>query len=177
MPTSAIIRSAVILIGVFASDLGRRAVTARRLLRPLIIAGAAGAAYLSGFATSGSGLALELAGTGAGALLGLIAASLIQVERNPGDGQAFTRAGIGYALIWIAAISARLAFIYGSNHWFSSSLNSWMLTHQITVDALTDALVLMALAMTVTRTLSLVIRSRAGAGGHVDSVRIADSGI
>ena len=58
-------------------------------------------------------------------------------------------------------IGARLAFIYGTNHWFHASLASWLQTHHITGDALTDALVLMALAMTVARTLSLVARGRA----------------
>ena len=139
MPTSAIILSAAILIGVLISDLGRRAVTTRRLRRPLIVAGAAGA--------------------GAGALLGLLAASLMRVEHDPGSGGVFTRAGIGYALIWIAVVATRLAFIYGSGHWFSSSLDSWMLAHQITADALTNGLILMALAMTTARTLSLLARS------------------
>jgi hypothetical protein len=159
MPTSAIILSAAILIGVLISDLGRRAVTTRRLRRPLLVAGAAGATYLTAFATSGDGLALELAGAGAGALLGLLAASLMRVEHDPGSGGVFTRAGIGYALIWIAVVATRLAFIYGSGHWFSSSLDSWMLAHQITADALTNGLILMALAMTTARTLSLLARS------------------
>ena len=35
MPTSAIILSAAILLGVLSSDIGRRAITTHRLLRPL----------------------------------------------------------------------------------------------------------------------------------------------
>jgi hypothetical protein len=160
MSSSALILSAAILVGVFLSDLGRRAVTAHRLLRPLIIAGVAGASYLTAFATSGAGLALELAGAGAGALLGLLAAALMRVDHDPRDGRAVTQAGVGYALIWIIVIGARLAFIYGTSHWFSAGLGSWMHTHQITAAALTDALILMALAMTTARTLSIVARSR-----------------
>jgi hypothetical protein len=165
MPTNAIILSAVILIGVLLSDLGRRPVTTRRPRRPLIIAGAAGAMYLTAFAASGAGLALELAGAGAGALLGLFAAGFMRVEHDPSNGEVYTRAGIGYALIWIATVSARLAFIYGTGHWFSTSLDSWMLAHHITADALTNGLILMALAMTAARTLSLLARSHAGANG------------
>jgi hypothetical protein len=170
MPTSAIIVSAAILIGVLLSDLGRRALTTHRLLRPLLVAGGAGAMYLTTFATSGSGLALELAATGVGALLGLAAAAIVHVEQDA-DGTAFTRAGSAYALIWTVVVGARLAFIYGSEHWFSASLDSWMLSHHITADALTNALILMALAMTSARTLSLLVRSRSGAIADVDTVR------
>jgi hypothetical protein len=177
MPTSAIILTAAILIGVFISDLGRRAVTTHRLLRPLMIAGGAGAAYLTAFATSGSGLALEMAGVGAGALLGLLAAGFMRVEYDQRSGTTFSQAGTGYALVWIATAAARLAFVYGSQHWFSGSLDSWMLHHHITAGALTDTLILMALAMTSTRTLSLFARgNRSRMIGRLAGVGIADSG-
>jgi hypothetical protein len=162
MPASALILTAAILVGVLVSDVGRRAVTTHRLLRPLVIAGVAGAAYLTNFATSGAGLALEFAGAGVGAILGLLAASLMAVDRDA-DGTAWTRAGAAYVLVWIAAAAGRLAFIYGSSHWFSGSLDSWMHVHHVTVAALTDALVLTALAMTTARTLSLLVRSRSTA--------------
>lgn len=173
MPTSAIILSAVILAGVLISDLGHRAITTHRLLRPLMIAAGVGTFYLGAIATSGAGLALELACTGAGALLGLLASSLMRVEQDPNGSRAFTRAGISYALIWIVTIAARLTFIYGSSHWYSTSLGSWMGAHQITADALTDALVLMALAMTVARTLALLIRGRTIANVQLARVRTA----
>ena len=175
MPTSALILTAVILVGVLGSDLGRRAITAHRLIRPLIVAGVAGALYLTAFATSGDGLAIELAGAGTGVLLGLLAASLVRLEHEPATGTTFTRAGIGYALIWIVTATARLAFIYGSSHWFSASLDSWMFSHHITADALTDALIVMALAMTSARTLSLIVRSRLAADPQ--SRRLVDAGI
>ncbi len=167
MPTSALILTAVILTGVFLSDLGHRAVGGRRLHRPLIIAGIAGSIYLTALATSGAGLALELAAAGTGAVLGLLAASFMHVEHDAANGEVFTRAGIGYALIWIATAAARLAFIYGAQHWFAGSLDSWMLAHHITADVLTDALVLEALAMTIARTISLYARSRPGANDRL----------
>ncbi len=176
MPTSALILSAAILIGVLASDLGRRAVTHSRLRRPLLIAGIAGSMYLSAFATKGDGLAVELAGAGVGAVLGLLAGSMMRVEHDS-DGQAFTRAGAGYAAIWVAVVGTRLAFIYGSEHAFSASLNSWMLTHHVTTAALTNGLVLMALAMTVARTLSLIARARLGENGRLGHAKLGRSNV
>jgi hypothetical protein len=164
MPTSALILTAAILFGVLVSDLGRRAITTHRLVRPLMVAAGAGAFYLTAFATSGTGLALEMAGAGAGALLGLLAASLMRVEHEPQSGTTSTQAGVSYALVWIVVAAARLAFIYGSSHWFSGSLDHWMLVHRVSADALTDTLIVMALAMTSARTLSLAVRSRQAAG-------------
>jgi hypothetical protein len=170
MPTSALILSLAIIAGVLFSDLGRKAVTHRRLMRPLIIVGVAGATYLSALATSGTGLAIEIAGAAVGAVLGLGVGALMRVRRDERDGGVLTQAGFGYAAVWVTVIGARLAFIYGSTHWFAHSLGSWMLANQVTEAALTDALVLMALAMTGARTLSLIVRSRAAstgtAGGH-----------
>jgi hypothetical protein len=176
MPASALILSAVILVGVLTSDLGRRAVTRSRLRRPLLIAGIAGSMYLSAFATKGDALAVELAGAGAGAVLGLLAGSLMRVEHD-GDGQAFTRAGASYVLIWIAVVGTRLAFIYGSEHVFSASLGSWMVAHHVTTAALTNGLVLMALAMTVARTLSLIARARMGENGRVGHATLGQSNV
>jgi hypothetical protein len=160
MPTSALILSAAILAGVLSADLGRKAVTAHRLSRPLIVAGVVGVAFLSAFATSGTGLALELAAAGTGAALGLLVAAFMHVEHDRDNGAAFTNAGAPYALLWVAVVGARLTFIYGSEHWFSGSLNSWMVAHHVGVNALTDALILLALSMTVARTLSLFVRVR-----------------
>jgi hypothetical protein len=161
MPLSAIILTVAILFGVLSSDLGRRVITTHRLIRPLLVAGGAGALYLAGFATSGAGLALELAGVGAGALLGLLAASRMQIEHDSATGRTSTLAGAGYALVWIVVAAARLAFIYGSQHWFSAGLDSWSIAHHVTADALTDSLIVMALAMTSARTFSLIVRAHA----------------
>jgi hypothetical protein len=165
MPTSALILTIAILFGVVSADIGRRAITPRRLLRPLLIAAGAGAVNLTAFATSG-----------AGALLGLLAASLMHVEHDHESKTVFTQAGGGYLAVWIAAAAARLAFIYGSNHWFSADLGRWMLSHHVTTGALTDGLILLALAMTTFRTLSLVVRSRAAANSGVGAASLADAG-
>ena len=153
----------MILAGVLFSDLGRRAITRSRLVRPLLIAAGAGALFLAAVATSGAGLTIEIAGTATGILLGLFAGSLMRIERSDVDGTVDTRTGAAYAVVWIVVIGARLAFIDGTSHWFNASLASWMHTNQITANALTDALILMALAMTVARTLSLLARARMSA--------------
>ena len=66
-------------------------------------------------------------------------------------------AGAAYGAFWTVIIGARLLFTYGANHWYHAQIQHWMVTNGITVDALTDALIFMAVAMAVTRTLRLAL--------------------
>ena len=56
-------------------------------------------------------------------------------------------------------IGGRAAFSYGCSHWFPDQLVHWMIADQVPVAAITDALVFMAIAMLVTRTLGLWARA------------------
>ena len=100
--------------------------------------------FLKAFATHGDGLGLELVAVIAGVVAGLCAARLTHGYLSPRTGRPVSRTGVGYAALWIGVIGARAAFSYGSEHWFSSQLGHWMMHHHVTVDALTDSLLLMA---------------------------------
>ncbi len=60
-------------------------------------------------------------------------------------------------------IAARSCFSIGAVHWFNHPLATWMANHQLTSAAITDTLIIMAVAMTLartrTRTLSLAVRA------------------
>jgi hypothetical protein len=162
--TSVLITTAVILALVLASDLGTHKVGALRLIRPFIAAAVVIPLYLKGVATSGNGLWLELAGAGAGLVMGLIAAARMQVTRDPGTGNVVSRAGVGYAAVWAGVSAARLFFDYGSHHLFAAQLVHWGMTYQITIVALTDSLIFFSIAMLLSRTGSLAIRASRARG-------------
>ena len=82
------------------------------------------------------------------------------VYRSPTTNKAVSRAGFAYAGLWTIVIGARAAFSYGSTHWFSHSLSTWMTQHSITGPAITDGLIFMAVAMLLTRTIAMAIRAR-----------------
>ena len=159
MSASIWIINLVVLAAVLEADLGHRKITRSRLIRPLIIAAVIAAFWISGIAGSGTGLWVELAGIGTGIVLGLVAAALMRVYAD--RGRPYSYAALPYALLWVVVVGARLWFAYASNHDIRVPVGTWMFAHQLTTSAFTDAFVFLALAMVLTRTGSLAVRSRA----------------
>jgi hypothetical protein len=157
MPASVWIINLVVLTVVLEADLGTRKITWMRLGRPLVLAAVVISFYLKGIAGSGDGLTFELGLTALGLVAGLAAGAIFDVLR---DAKGFPRskAGAGYAALWVAVISARIGFAYATSH--SRSLQMWLGTHHITGAALTDALIFMAAGMLLARTFTLLARSR-----------------
>jgi hypothetical protein len=164
--TSVLIVTIVILTMVLASDLGTRKITRLRLARPFLAAGAIVPFYAKAVAGSGNGLLLEIAGAAAGLAAGVLAAAFMRVRRDTVTGIVSSRAGAGYAAVWVAVSAGRLVFDYGSHHWFGSALVAWGTTHQISIAALTDALIFFSLAMVLARTGSLAARIHRARTSH-----------
>jgi hypothetical protein len=157
----------VLLAAVLEADLGaHREITKFRILRPLVLAAAIVPLFTEKISTRGEGLTIELAGIAAGLAGGLLALTLIKTYHSEKTDKPVTRAGWGYALLWIVVIGARALFSYGAEHWFRDQLGSWMAANSVSSAAITDGLILMAVAMLLTRTAGLVIRSRAVSGGE-----------
>jgi hypothetical protein len=154
--TEAMIVNGIVLTTVLATDLGpARKIGPMRLARPLIAAAVIIPLFVDSPVTHGTGLLVELAGVLAGLLAGLAAAALIRVYRNPATGKPASSAGVLYALLWTAVIGARAAFSWGSVHWFSGPLVAWGIANHVSVAALTDGLIFMAITMVLVRTASL----------------------
>jgi hypothetical protein len=157
----ALILNGIVLLVVLEADLGQhRKIGWFRILRPFVTSAVAVFIFIKAVTTSGTGLTLELTLAAVGLVIGLAATALMGVYRSPTTHKPVSRAGFGYAALWIVVIGARTAFSYGSVHWFGSQLDHWMAQHAVTSAALTDALLFMAIAMVVTRTAGLALRAR-----------------
>jgi len=158
--TDAMIVNGVVLATVLATDLGpARKIGPMRLLRPVIAAAVIIPLFIKNPVTHGNGLTVEIAGTVAGLLVGLAAAALMGVYRSPETGRPVSRAGAPYAALWIVIVGARAAFSYGAEHWFAGPLVSWAVANQVSVAAITDGLIFMAVAMVLVRTAGLAARA------------------
>jgi hypothetical protein len=158
--TNAMIVDGAVLAAVLGTDLGAaRKIGPMRILRPLVIAAVIIPLFIATPVTHGTGLAVEIAGLAAGLLGGLAATALVKVYRSPETGRPVSRAGAPYAIFWTLVIGARAAFSYGATHWFHPQLVSWGIAHQVTLAAITDGLIGMAVLMVLVRTIGLGVQA------------------
>ena len=151
MTTSQYLLNVGLLAFVLWANLGTRTVRRSRFTLPLLLVAIAAVVFLRDVPTLGNDLALEVVGVVAGAVLGLVAAALVRVDRDSSD-QLVMRAGLAYAALWIAVIGGRMLFAYGADHWFSGGIGQFSSDHAITgADAWTATFILMALSMVVVR--------------------------
>lgn len=159
-----------VLAAVLANDLGHRRLTARRIVRPLVISAVVIAFFVGAPALGGAGLALEAGGAVAGLLLGGASSLAMRVDRS--HGEVMTSAGAAYAAVWTILVALRLGFAWGAQNVFGRALGQWMASTGISAAALTDAFILFSIGMVVARTLSIAARAwlPASSAGRVAEV-------
>ncbi|MFB7666051.1 hypothetical protein ACFC1R_19210 [Kitasatospora sp. NPDC056138] len=152
--------SGTVLVVILASDLGRRRVTAMRLIRPLIAVAIVMALFFHSPKLGGNDLSLQLVGVGTGIILGLTAGAMLPAHLDS-NGQVYTRAGILYALFWIVMSAARVLFVYGIEHWYTARIIEFAVKYRISgPEVFSNSLVLMALATVLARTVVVMNRRR-----------------
>lgn len=144
---------------VLARDLGHRRISWLALLRPIVLPLVMIPFVGVDWDFAGNGLALEAAAVLVGLGVGVLANAFMKVSRGA-DGQAYTDAGLAYAVVWIVATAARQALIYGTQHWFTRDLGMFLMDHQVSVAAFADSIVFLSVLPLVGNRLLLLARVR-----------------
>jgi hypothetical protein len=130
------------------------------LVLPVALVGAAAAYYLRSVPTAGHDVLFDLVLAAIGATLGTLCALATHMRRGQ-DGVALARAGILAAVLWIVGIGARIGFALWSSHGGGPAIERFSIAHSITSSsAWVAAIVMMALAEVIARTLVLRLRAR-----------------
>jgi hypothetical protein len=152
----------IALIGLVVLQIRGRRLDRRALVLPLVLVTWAGSQYLHGIPTAGNDLALIALAVAVGLSLGISSGLLTRVEVGR-DGVAVARATLGAAVLLATGISARLAFSLYAEHGGGPGIARFSIAHHLTPSGWVTALVLMAFAEVVSRTLTLWARMpRAG---------------
>jgi hypothetical protein len=149
------------LIAIVLLQIRGRRISARSLALPIGIVAFAAVDYLHGVPTTGNNFILVLAGAVTGLVLGIGCGLATKVFRGSG-GAAIAKAGPVAAVLWLAGISARLAFAEYGSHGGQAAIARFSAAHHITsAQAWVACLVLMALAEVLSRTAVIAFRYRA----------------
>jgi hypothetical protein len=160
MTTTEIILFAGLALYLIASQLGRHPLSTRRFVTPLVAVVAVALLYLKTIPTAGGDLPFEFICTAVGLACGVLAASLVRVERDGRSGRIVVQAGVAYAAVWALVFGGRLAFGWAASGVWRTAVGQFSLAHEITgTAAWTAAFVLMAIAMVGARTLVLAARA------------------
>jgi hypothetical protein len=175
MTASIVILQLAVLAVVLESDLGRRKIGWFRVMRPVVSVVAIAPFFFTTLPTARNDLILQAAGALAGVLLGLVSVSplLVSVSYDPvwrprgfrtartrARPAAVSRAGLGYAAIWIAVTVARLGFAYGAQHLFPAGLGRFLADHMLSGTALANAFIFLSVGMDLSRSVLLWARGR-----------------
>jgi hypothetical protein len=165
-----------LFVFVLATQLGRRQITARKLVMPVVLVGGIGARYLVHLPAGSMSHLLEAGGLAVGLIFGLVSVVVVKVSADPTTGRPYTTAGWGYAAVWTVALAARMAFAYGSTHCFAAPLAAFSAAHHVPGAAYAAAFVLMVVTMIAVRSAAVTIRSH-HAGAPVDWNELTQKGI
>ena len=154
-PTDYLIDSVLILLVLL--QVKERTLTTKSLIRPLVIVGAAAANYLHGIPTAGNDLVLVGILALLGGAIGLASAKTV-IMRAGDDGTVLARAGWASGFFWVLGMGSRFAFIYWITHFGGSTIAQFSAQHAITMNTWSVALLAMAVAEVVSRSVLMAAR-------------------
>jgi hypothetical protein len=154
--TDYLIDSALVLLVLL--QIKERKLTAKALIRPLVIVAIAVANYLHGIPTAGNDLVLIVVLALVGLLIGVGSGQAVMMRRDS-DGEVLARAGWISGFFWVLGMGSRFAFLIWVNNGGAATIGHFSATHSITSgEAWTVALLAMAVFEVCGRSLIQALR-------------------
>lgn len=151
-----------LLISLVVHQIRGKRLTVFGLLWPMGLVGWAAVTYLHGIPTAGNDLTLTLGGAVVGLMLGTLCAHFTAVHFGS-DGVAVAKAGWLAAALWVFGMTARVAFALYAQNGGGPLIGRFSAAHGITsAQAWVSALIVMAIAEVLGRTMVLAWRSQLG---------------
>jgi len=154
--TDYLIDSALVLLVLL--QIKERKLTAKALIRPLVIVAIAVANYLHGIPTAGNDLVLIVVLALVGLLIGVGSGQAVMMRRDS-DGEVLARAGWISGFFWVLGTGSRFAFLIWINNGGAATIGHFSATHSITSgEAWSVALLAMAVFEVCGRSLVQALR-------------------
>ena len=154
--TDDLMDSALVLLVLL--QIKERKLTAKALIRPVVIVAIAVANYLHGIPTAGNDLVLVVVLALVGLLIGVASGQAVMMRRDV-DGEVLARAGWISGFFWVLGMGSRFAFLIWINNGGAATIGHFSATHSITSgEAWTVALLSMAVCEVCGRTLVQALR-------------------
>jgi hypothetical protein len=154
--TDYLIDSALVLLVLL--QIKERKLTAKALIRPVVIVAIAVANYLHGIPTAGNDLVLVVVLALVGLLIGAASGQAV-IMRRDADGEVLARAAWMSGLFWVLGMGSRFAFLIWVNNGGAATIGHFSATHSITSgEAWTVALLAMAVFEVCGRSLVMALR-------------------
>ena len=153
-----LIDSALILLVLM--QIKERPLTARQMLRPVVIVGIAAFTYIHTIPTAGNDLVLLAALALIGGTIGA-ASGFLTPMRLGADGRTLVRGNWASSFLWVLGMGSRMAFAVWAAHGGITAIGHFSAANDITSDAAwTAALLAMAVAEVLARTGMIAARTR-----------------
>jgi len=143
------------------------------LIRPLVIVTFVAMLFLRSFPTQGNDLAFIIISTIVGAVLGALCG--LTTKMRVKESVVLTSVGLAAIFFWCIGVVARSVFSFSVEHGGREAIGRFSIQHHITDSGWVTALVLMALAEVVARTLTLTTRAKRETGKSLSQIFAKDN--
>ncbi|WP_433922398.1 hypothetical protein [Paenibacillus taichungensis] len=165
MTTSMWVQMIIMFAVLVITSIGRKPVRFYRLLLPFVIMGYYAARFLKDMTFTGNNVLFLLVAVIVGAFFGMIVLGITRMEFDATAGKWYTRVGIGSVVVWAVAFLLRIVPVEWITH-HPQQAYQYAIEHQLDLQNIGPAFILMTASMVLVRVAGILIRSRVSKVQH-----------